>query len=158
MKKHTTLNVLIFLIISAFNASAIQLSDFIGSWSGKRKETQNGVGLYSNIQIEGKYRPDGGVVLIEKGNWPTFGAYTSKHNFWANGKYSSTATTSYGLIIASTSGHWRKSSSHISTSGKNSNTSGTNKFKGTLKLVSKNKMIYSGNSGGSKLVITGTRR
>ena len=158
MNKYLTFKVFIVLLISVFNASAIQLSDFIGSWSGKRKETKNGTGYYANIRIEGNYRADSGLLLVEKGKSSMIGSYTSKFNFYINGKYTTSATTDYGLILASGSGTWKKENGRIKIAAKGGNVDGPLRIHGNIKLIS-NKFTYiSHNSNGTKVVITGNRR
>lgn len=146
------------LAITIGSAGAFQLDALLGSWSGKRKEIQNGVGMYAKATFKGTRLSDGGVLIVEKADTPTWGMVTARHKFHKDGKYQSRATVDFGLIIASSSGTWRKSNGDILIAGKSGNMAGTKKFSGRFKMTDKNKFSYSGISGDTRVILTGTRR
>lgn len=158
MKIQTLLATVAALMISICGACAFQLDALLGSWSGKRKEIENGVGIYAKATFKGTRLSDGGVLILEKADTPTWGLVTARHEFHKDGKYRGRATVDFGLIISSSSGTWRKSSGDILISGKGGNMDGTKKFSGRFKMTDKNKFSYSGNSGDTRVILTGTRR
>jgi hypothetical protein len=155
--KNTFIRTLAILALTLSTASAIEISDFIGYWRGKRTETQNGVGMYAKSTFNGTRRSDGGLLIIEKSDSTTWGLVTVRHEFHKGGKYRIQGTTSYGFIILSGSGTWKKSNGEILCSGIRSNVNETGKFSGRLKLTDRNHFRYFGLSGDTKVVLTGTR-
>jgi hypothetical protein len=138
-------------------ASAIQLGDFVGTWSGQRTETRNGSGTYSFAEIRVRQTASGGLAITEIGESEMIGGnYIFKHSFKAGGKYQSTSYSS-GYILATNSGTWSKSGNAISISGTQSSSNGKSHFSGLLKLVSKRKITYSGKSGGITVKISAKR-
>jgi hypothetical protein len=158
MSKFTLAKVVVVSILFTCNAHALQLKDLLGDWGGKRKETRSGVGYSWSVKVDCKRRSDGGFLMIEKGSAPSYGSYTNRHVFRGDGKYSHSAATGYGLIFMSGSGTWKVANGQIVISGRGANTSGTSNFSGAIKLVKKDKLVYSGTSGSTKVVITGNRR
>jgi hypothetical protein len=149
--KNAIISNLAILTLTLSSASAIELGDFIGSWRGKRTETTDGVGISAKATFKGNRGADGGLVLIGKTDTPTWGMVSSRHVFYKNGKYSTKSTTSFGFIIASGSGTWRKSGADILTTVKSAHVSGR------WKTIGNQRFRYSGMSGETKVVLTGTR-
>ena len=146
MNKHITGTIIAICICLATHAGALQLKDLQGTWKGKRTEIRSGVGGYSTATIIGKRGSDGGIVINEIGTSKWLGSYKIKHTFKKNGSYRAIQTF-HGLILATSSGSWRSSSKNsITISGVGRNSSGSAPFSGSLKMISKTKIVYSGTS------------
>ena len=158
MKRHLLLKCAVVLMATVCGAGAFDFTRLVGNWDGRRKELENGVGAYSNVDLIARPRSDGGLLIVEKGKWPALGRYTWRHSFHENGTYSAIAKSSTGIIFATTSGTWKEVGDTVVISGENSNLSGTAPFKGSLRRDSKNKLVYAGKSGTLRVVITGKRR
>jgi len=95
----TLARIVVVAVISTCSAHGLQLDQLRGDWTGKRKETRNGVGYSWSVNLDLKEGADGGLVMIEKGKSPNSGMYTNRHIFRSNGKYSSSAVTSSGFCF-----------------------------------------------------------
>lgn len=158
MKRQLLLKCAIVLLATVCGANAFDFSRLVGNWDGRRKELENGVGAYSNVDLIARENGTGGLLIVEKGKWPELGKYTWRHSFHDDGRYTAVAKSASGIIFATTSGNWKESGDTILISGQNSNLSGTAPFKGSLRRDAKNKLVYSGNSGTLRVVIKGKRR
>lgn len=158
MKRHLLLKCALVLLATVCGAGAFDFSRLVGNWDGRRKELENGVGAYSNVDLIAKQSGASGLLIVEKGKWPELGRYTWRHSFHGDGRYTAVAKSSTGYIFATTSGNWKEVGDTIEISGQNSNFSGTAPFKGSLRRDAKGKLVYSGNSGTLRVVIKGKRR
>lgn len=158
MKRHLLLKCAVVLMATVCGAGAFDFSRLVGNWDGRRKELENGVGAYSNVLLTARLRDGGGLLIVEKGKWPELGKYTWRHSFHEDGRYTAIAKSASGLIFATTSGTWKESGDTVLISGENSNLTGTASFKGSLRRDAKNKLVYAGYSGTSRVVIKGSRR
>lgn len=145
------------LIGLSMMVQGFEFKDLYGTWKGKRSETRNGVGTYMQVVVTASKGLDGGLVFAEKGNSPSYGPVTFRHTFRKDGRYMATYRTSYGFIIATITGKWKTVPGGVSVSGTGRNLSGTSKFSGTLKLLSANRLVYSGMSGSVRVVISASR-
>ena len=117
----------------------------------------NGSGSISSAKFVTKRRLDGGFTITETGTSGLIGGgYVFKHNFKAGGKYQSSSFYQ-GFPITTNSGTWVNLPDSISISGTQITSGGSSKFKGSLRLVSTNKVAYTGSSGGVVVKISATR-
>ena len=158
MKQHILLKIVIAFLVTSCSASAINLDKLVGTWTGKRNEIENGVGAYSKVTLKASIRENGGLLIVERGKWPDLCIYTWRHKLHQDGTYTAIARSGSGLIFATTKGTWKRADGKIRISGTNSNFTGTFPFKGSLKRNSRDKLVYSGKSGLSRVIISGSRR
>lgn len=113
------------LLLSGCAASAFQLGDLLGNWSGKFTAREEGelASSYS-FKIEGVRRSDGGLTLIENND--------SKYQFHKSGKFTMTS----GVVSAV--GRWKRTSSSIMISGNTSNPGGTKPFTAEITMPKDN--------------------
>ena len=134
------------------SASALSLSDFLGTWSGQRTETVNGSGTITAVKITAK-KSGSALSVTETGSSERIGgSYVFKHTFKSNGRYQS-VVTSYGYILSTNKGTWRKSGGAIIISGSQSSAGGDDDFSGSLKLLTPSRISYTGKSGGATVKI-----
>ena len=140
---------LLLLTMFVCNASAIQLKDLVGSWSGQRTETLSGTGTQYKITAEITSN-SGGVVMASKGSSPIIGPYKARDVFSKDGKFSETITTS-GFIVSSAKGSWKIKNGVIEITATGGNLSGKSHFSGVIQTFGKNQIKYKGTAGGSKV-------
>jgi hypothetical protein len=158
MKRPFLLRCALVLVATVCSAAAFDFQGLTGNWSGKRKELENGVGVYSNVALTAKPHEDGGLLILERGKLPEFGKYTWKHHFLADGRYKAIALSDLGLIFATSAGTWKEAGDRILISGESWNFSGNAAFKGSLRKDERKRLVYTGSSGTLRVVITGRRR
>jgi len=117
---------LCLLILTACTASAFQLGDLIGNWSGRFTAREEGELAGSHrFTITGTRRADGGVTLTESS---LNGGTITKFHFRKSGKFTMTSG------VVSSVGKWKMDSGTLKISGKTSNPGGTESFTAELTM------------------------
>lgn len=148
--------IIIAFIATVGLASALQIGQFAGTWKGKRVETIGGSGSITKAKFSVKKTADGGISAIESGGSGFIGGnYTIKHAFKGNGVYKSTSYSG-GIIFSTSAGKWKKEGQSIIISGTGKGGGESSHFSGSLRLVTSEKLVYTGKSGGVTVKITAT--
>jgi hypothetical protein len=154
MKNRILPRLALVFVLSAGAASAIQLKDAVGRWTGRHQETRGGVGSYTHILVKGKRLAGGGLLLTEKGNSAELGRYVTKYRFTKRGGFTQT-TVAGGFVLQSATGTWEKMDGKIVVSGIGQNAGGSHEFRGTLRATAGERVKYTGRSGDVTVKIDG---
>ena len=140
---------LLLLSLLVSHASAIQLKDLIGSWSGQRTVTLNGIGTQSKVTAEIAPRA-GGVIIEARGESPSYGQYSARQVFTKEGKFLETVTA-LNYIVSSSKGTWKVKNGVIQIVASGGNLGGKIGIAGSIQTYGKNRIKYRGTSNGSKV-------
>ncbi len=133
-------------------ASAIEPAQLEGNWRGTRIEKDGGKTFKVPVRINFKTAPDGGILISESGSFRSV-SFFSQSNLANNGNYRSTLTVE-GERFGTATGKWRNSPNVIKISGVAKVDGESDRFKGTIKLISPNKVVFSNEDGSVKTTVT----